>query len=322
MWGTWKPAARKSVGKVIIEALKPHQFRTNVHDEVIIDKTPLENPESFCCRVIYLADQWPELQRLIDAAVDVSCRYYCRGGRGRVAEDVWDRHGCYVKTQHYQSSLSNSASFEPWETENTYRGGARNNHMPEYGGAKESLAEGNPRVSSTVNPSLSVCCRIRMRVRSQATILWDERYTTVGRLNLLEISRAGIGGIRVCKLERLASRDHGVSSHGMGAEPSRRAASPVLRVGAKSMETDALVSYTACNTPNKGLDIATSELWPLSTAEIIVTSAVSAPALVEGTMAAVEGAEDAKCHGAEDSLSILSKRVPNLVDGKATKNNT
>ena len=88
MWGTWKPAARKSVGKVIIEALKPHQFRTNVHDEVIIDKTPLENPESFCCRVIYLADQWPELQRLIDAAVDVSCRYYCRGGRGRVAEDA------------------------------------------------------------------------------------------------------------------------------------------------------------------------------------------------------------------------------------------
>ena len=43
----------------------------------------MQNSESFCRRVLHLADQWPEIQRLIDAAVDGS--YRCgRGERDRV----------------------------------------------------------------------------------------------------------------------------------------------------------------------------------------------------------------------------------------------
>ena len=38
----------------------------------------MQNPESFCRRVLHLADQWPEIQRLIEAAMDGS--YRC--GRG------------------------------------------------------------------------------------------------------------------------------------------------------------------------------------------------------------------------------------------------
>ena len=95
----------------------------------------------------------------------------------------------------------------------------------------------------------------------------------------------------MCKPEAVTGRDYGVRSHGMGAGPSRRAVSPVMRVRAKSIETDTLVSHAGCATPNKELDIAASEL-PLSTAGKNLTSAGSVHVLVEGTMA-VEGAEDA-----------------------------
>ena len=71
---------------MFIEALRPHQFRTNVRDELTIDDTPMQNPESSCRRVLNIADQWPAIQRLIDAAVDGS--YRCgRGERDRVTEE-------------------------------------------------------------------------------------------------------------------------------------------------------------------------------------------------------------------------------------------
>ena len=57
MWGTWKPAAGKSFSKVFIETLRPHQFRARFCDELIIDDTAMQNPESFCRRVLHLADQ-------------------------------------------------------------------------------------------------------------------------------------------------------------------------------------------------------------------------------------------------------------------------
>lgn len=86
----------------------------------------------------------------------------------------------------------------------------------------------------------------------------------------------GIRGTTVWKHERLTGRERGVCYHGISAEARRRAVSLVMRAKSKSMETDILVSHTVCDTPNKGLDIAACEL-PLSTAEIIVTSAVSVP---------------------------------------------
>ena len=108
--------------------------------------------------------------------------------------------------------------------------------------------------------------------------------------------------------------DFGVHSHGMGAAPSRRAVSPVMRVQPTSMDFDIRVSHTAFDTPKKGLDIAAREL-PMLSDEKNVTSAVPVPAFVDGTMA-VEGDERVKCFGAEGDLCTSSERVPELVDGR------
>ena len=129
MWGTWKPSAGKSFSKAFIEALRAHQFRTSARDELIIDDTPMQNPENVCRRVLHLADQWSETQRLVDAVVDSS--YRCsRGGRGPITEDD-------IKSNQYQGGRGYSRSFKSWGTENNHSGGVRNIQMPEYGEAKE-----------------------------------------------------------------------------------------------------------------------------------------------------------------------------------------
>ena len=105
-----------------------------------------------------------------------------------------------------------------------------------------------------------------------------------------------LGDTRVHTHETITGRDpgarldFGVLSHGMGAAPSRRAVSPVMRVPPTSMESDLCVSDTACDTPNKELDIAAHDELPTLSAEIPVHSAVSVPVYVDGTMT-VEGAE-------------------------------
>ena len=94
----------------------------------------MQNPESFFRRVLHLAEQWPVIQRLIDAAVDGS--YRCgRGERDRVTEDE-------IMGHQYQSDRGHSASFERWETEHHCSGDARDILIPEYGGAKEIFYRG------------------------------------------------------------------------------------------------------------------------------------------------------------------------------------
>ena len=104
MWGTWKPAAGKFSSKVVLEAIRPHQFRASFRDELTIDDTPVVKPESLCCYVLDLADQWQVVQRLVDAVVGGN--YRCsRGGRGPVAEGAWGCGGDEAKSHHFQSGL-------------------------------------------------------------------------------------------------------------------------------------------------------------------------------------------------------------------------
>ena len=93
-----------------------------------------------------------------------------------------------------------------------------------------------------------------------------------------------------------------------------------MRVQPTSMESDVRDSHTACDTPKKGLDIAAHELPTLS-AEKNVTSAVSLPVFVDGTMA-VDGVERDKWHTAEGDSSTSSERVPDLVGGEGKETTT
>ena len=95
----------------------------------------MENTESLCCRVLHLADQWSEIQRLVDAAVGGNYRS-SRGGRSRVTEGASNRRGGEVKNE--QRGRGPSAIFESSDIENNY--GARK--YQGLGGAKEILDRG------------------------------------------------------------------------------------------------------------------------------------------------------------------------------------
>ena len=132
---------------MFIEALRPHQFQESVRDELIIDDTPMQNPESFRRRVLHLADQWPAIQRLIDAAADDS--YRCgRGERDHVIEDA-------IMGHHDLSGRGHSASAGKRKiTASAVREitGCRSTAGP-----RRVFTEGNPHASSTVSPNLSAC---------------------------------------------------------------------------------------------------------------------------------------------------------------------
>ena len=93
--------------KVFIEAIRPLPFQDSVLNEVIIDDTAMENPEAFRRRVLHLADKWPEIERVVDAAMSAQ---YGRGRDGRAREngDNWNGRGYYERlgAHRVRSSLS------------------------------------------------------------------------------------------------------------------------------------------------------------------------------------------------------------------------
>ena len=96
----------------------------------------MKNPQSICRRVLHPADQRPEIQHLIDAAVGGS--YRCtRGGRGRVAEDAWGSRGDEAKSPPSPKVAEGIQQVSSAEKPENNHGGARNTQ--EHGGAKENF---------------------------------------------------------------------------------------------------------------------------------------------------------------------------------------
>ena len=68
--GTWIAASGKSFSKVYVDALRPYHFRESVRNEMMINDTPMEHPENLSRRVRHLAVKWPDVQRVVDAAIN------------------------------------------------------------------------------------------------------------------------------------------------------------------------------------------------------------------------------------------------------------
>ena len=162
----------------------------------------------------------------------------------------------------YQSDRGHSATFERWETDHNCSGGTRDIRTPEYGGAKKTSYRGQ-------SPSIK-CRQSEPQCLLQNPVAHPVRRSdfAVRKAHCGETKISGETGIigdainRAHTHETITGRDpgvrsdFGVHSHGMGAAPSRRAGSPVMRVQPTSVESDIRVSHTACDTPKKGLDIA------------------------------------------------------------------
>ena len=95
MYGTWILASGKSFRKVFADALRPHQFRERVRNEMTTNDTPMENAENLRRRVRHLAVKWPNIQQVVDAAVLDYGRG--RGRRGRAVGDERDRRDLHPR---------------------------------------------------------------------------------------------------------------------------------------------------------------------------------------------------------------------------------
>ena len=105
----------------------------------------MAKPESFSRRVLHLADQWPETQRLIDVAVDGKYRCGC-GGSGRVTENARDHREGGVNSQHFHTGrgpLAGSSAGKPRKVTAVLK------HKQEYGGVKENVDRERQSPSST-----------------------------------------------------------------------------------------------------------------------------------------------------------------------------
>ena len=85
IYGTWIAALGKPFSKVYVDALRPYHFRESVRNEMIND-TLMEHSGNISRRVRHLAVKWPDVQRVVDAAVNDNYGRG-RGGRGRAGGD-------------------------------------------------------------------------------------------------------------------------------------------------------------------------------------------------------------------------------------------
>ena len=70
IYGTWIAASGMSFSEVYVDALRPYRFRESVRNEWMMNDTPMEHPENLSRRVRHLAVKWPDVQRVVDAAIN------------------------------------------------------------------------------------------------------------------------------------------------------------------------------------------------------------------------------------------------------------
>ena len=101
----WRSAAGKSFSKAFIDALRPRQLRERVKNEFITEDTAIQSPTTSSHHVLHLATTWPEIQRVVDAAINDGYGRG-RGGRGRAGWDGRDRRDLYPRQGVNQTPAS------------------------------------------------------------------------------------------------------------------------------------------------------------------------------------------------------------------------
>ena len=103
IYRTWIAASGKSFNKVYVDALRPYHVRESVRSEIMINDIPMEHPENLSRRVRHLAVKWPDVQRVVDAAVNDKYGRD-RGGRGRFGGGRFEPPGA-VRTSRSARSV-------------------------------------------------------------------------------------------------------------------------------------------------------------------------------------------------------------------------